>query len=194
MKQRNLYNMIISIINSSLSLVFLTLGVIFKALKGDTLGIIFTSIIYAILITNYIFKAIFYFKNESTSKKVFYRLSKITTDIYSCLISIYFILLLDNNLKWVLFGLICAILISEILLDAFDKLTEIRYLLFAIVYFIVIFNILSLYTLDILVGMSILSLLIDYISNFLGRITNNKIILSFELISVIMFGLFFLTV
>lgn len=186
--------MIISIINSSLSLVFLTLGVIFKALKGNTLGIIFTSIIYIILITNYIFKAIFYFKNESISKKVFYRLSKVTTDIYSSLISIYFILLLDNNLKWVLFGFICVILISEILLDAFDKQTEIRYLLFAIVYFIVIFNILNLYSLDILVGMSILSLLIDYISNFLGRITNNKIILSFELISVIMFGLFFLTI
>lgn len=186
--------MTISILNATICVTFLTLGIVFKAIRGDALGIIFTSIIYTTLITNYILKAIFYFKNQSTSKKVIYRLSKITTDIYSCLICIYFLMLLDTYLKWVMFSLVCTILITEILLDSFDKLTEIRYLLFAIIYFIVIFNILSIYSLDMLVGICVLSLLIDYTSNFLGRITNNKIILSFEIISVILFGLFFITI
>lgn len=194
MKEKNIYNMTISILNATICVTFLTLGIVFKAIRGDALGIIFTSIIYTTLITNYILKAIFYFKNQSTSKKVIYRLSKITTDIYSCLICIYFLMLLDTYLKWVMFSLVCTILITEILLDSFDKLTEIRYLLFAIIYFIVIFNILSIYSLDMLVGICVLSLLIDYTSNFLGRITNNKIILSFEIISVILFGLFFITI
>lgn len=192
MVERSIYNMVTSIIGAVLTIPLFVLGIIFNALEHDILGIVLSSIFYTFIIIHFIFNSIYYAKEESTSKIVLYRLSKIITDIYTTLVCINFVLYLTGPMKWILFAYLITTTITEILLDSFDKLTELKYLLSAIKGFIGIFTILLLYNAGFLFMIGLLSILICYISPLLGNIIKNKIILSFDLLALILFGIFYI--
>ena len=193
MKERSIFNMVIAIITAAI-IIPLTVTAIVHHAHQSVLSVIFISIYYPVLLTHFILKAIYYGMDEGATKTVLFRLSKVFLDVSTSLIVVHFTLLMKSPIQWVLFAGICTSLIAEILLDSFDQLTEIKYLLSAVKAFVFIFILLTLYPINFLFAMILGSTLLLYCSNLLGRILKNKIILSFEIISILLFGIFLMVI
>ena len=181
------YNMVMSIIGGFISIVFLILSIIFSAINSNVLGIIFSSIFYLFIIAYFIINSIYY----GCGSNALYRFSNILVSIFTSLILIYFTLNYDSFSKWILFGFICLFLILEILLDSFDNLIEIKYLFEGIKLSLIIYLFVCFYcNFVLLLGIS--SVVLFFFSRLLGKVLKNKIILSYDIISLIIFGIFFL--
>lgn len=191
MNDKSTYNMVVSIINAALSLLLLALVIVFQAIKKNTLGIIFMSIIYSIMLSSHIFKSIFYAKKDSLSKKVLHKLSLVTTTTYISLMAIYFLLKTESSIKWIIIGIIISILIIGVVFDSINKFKEIKYLLLFITYLVLIFTFYNIYRTNTLFYLLLLSIIIESSSNLLGNLLKNKTILSFEIISVVLYGIIF---
>ncbi len=186
---KSIYNMIISIINASILPIFLTLSIITQTIKNNTLGIIFISISYSLLLTYFILKAIYYFKEESESKRVLYRISNTFIDSFIMMILIYLILHYKMKLQWILLVGVIGITILEIILDSIEKQNLIKQTI-SISKFILLIG-LGVFHLDrMLLILVITSIIIYGISSILGKKFNNKYLLSLELVFNILFGLF----
>ena len=183
------YNSIMSIIGGCTSIVLLILGIVFRSLNNDILGVVLSSIFYLFIILYFIFNSIYY----GTGKSALYRLANVSSSIFTTIILIYFILNYDSVAKWILFGLVLFSLVFEILFDSFDKLFEFKYLYSSIKLMIIVFLFISFYK-DILLLIGIMACLIYYFSRLLGRVLKNKYILSFDYISLIIFGIFYLLI
>lgn len=190
MKDRSIYNMIISIITAVLVIPFLVLGIIHHTMSQNTLTVILLSIYYPLMIIYFILKSIGYGMEEERKKEVINRVSKSFLDVVVLLIMINFILLLTTPIKWIIFGGTIIITILEIIIDSCNKFIEIKYLLDLIKAFVFLFILIHLYEINGIVGMEALSITILYFSSLLGNLLNNKIILSFDLLSMTLFGLF----
>mgnify|MGYP003571244211 CR=1 FL=1 len=190
MKDRSIYNMIISIITAVLVIPFLVLGIIHHTMNHNTLTVILLSIYYPLMIIYFILKSIGYGMEEERNKEGINRVAKSFLDVVILLIIINFTLLLATPIKWIIFGGVIALTILEIIIDSCNKLIEIKYLLDLIKAFIFIFILIHLYKINGIVGMASLSITILYFSSLLGNLLNNKIILSFDLLSMTLFGLF----
>ena len=187
MKEKSIYNMIISIISASLVIPIMVLGIIFSK---NTLSTVLECIYLPILISYLVIKSIYFAKSESTSKEVLKRLSKCILDVVTTLIVVEFTLLLHTPFKWILFSILLLICILELLLDSINKLVEVKYLLSVIKIALFIFALISNYLFSFISICILLAIFIEYISNLLGSILNNKTLLSFEIIAIILFGVF----
>lgn len=186
---KSIYNMIISIINASILPIFLTLSIITQTIKNNTLGIIFISISYSLLLTYFILKAIYYFKEESESKRVLYRISNTFIDSFIMMILIYLILHYKMKLQWILLGGVIGITILEIILDSIEKQNLIKQTI-SISKFILLIGLGLNHLNRMLLILVITSIIIYGISSILGKKFNNKYLLSLELVFNILFGLF----
>lgn len=192
MKEKSIYNMIMSIITAIIIIPILVLGIIFQSIKGNHLTVILMSIYSAFMITYYILKSIYYGKEEN--KEPLYRLSKVFLDVTTTLIIINFTLLLPTPNKWILFGCLIFFNIIEIILDSMNKALEIKYLIASLKAFIMIYLLFMLYQFNILIMLEIISIIILFFSNILGNVLKNKLILSFDLLSVVLFGIFLILI
>ena len=205
MEQSN-YNMVISIITAVLIVPIMVLSLIFQ---NNTLTRVLLSIYGGLGITYYILKSIMYHKDESTSKIVLDRLSNSIFDVVSLLVIINFCLLLPNSFKWILFGLlifecpsitqsplsfktglfkICSIApisSSAVLSTNSVSASKVITLIFILLY---------LYPISVVLGLGIVSIIGFYINHLLGRLLQNKLILSFDLTSIIIFGIFLILI
>ncbi|MBR6949942.1 MAG: hypothetical protein IKH54_07155, partial [Bacilli bacterium] len=81
-----------------------------------------------------------------------------------------------------------------IIIDSLDKVIEIKYLLSASKVITLIFILLYLYPISVVLGLGIVSIIGFYINHLLGRLLQNKLILSFDLTSIIIFGIFLILI
>ena len=187
MKNRNICNMITSIITGSVIIPLLVLGIIYT---NNTLSKILLCIYYPILIICYILKSIFYGMKESVGKEVLYRISNSVLDVATVLITVSFSLLLPNPYRWIVMGILCFIGVLEVLLDSIKKLVEGKFLLSAIKGILFISILIFLYPVNFIVELGLFSALLFYASNVLGKVLDNKIILSSEIIGIVLYGIF----
>ena len=148
------------------------------------------SIYYGLLLSCYILKSISYGKEKSSSKEAIRRVSNCIKNGSIGIITIYFVLQLTNSLKWIIFSCIILLMIFEVILDSINKLLEFKYLFYGLTLLIMILSIKSIYPENIIFMIGITSILIDGISNILGPTIKNNKVLSFDIISFIIFGIF----
>ena len=187
MKEKSIFNMVLSIISSVIIIPLMVLGIIFSR---DSLTTTFMCFYYPVLMVYYIFKSIYFGKNESTSKTVMYRLSNVFMNLGTTLIVMNFTLYLKNPYNWLLFSYLLVSLILETIIDSLEQGLELKYLLSGMKAFILIFTLLSIYNGIGLLSLAFLAILICYICDLLGKILQNKLLLSFEIISLVIFGIF----
>ena len=185
MEERSIYNMVTSIVSAAIMVAMLVLGIIFSS---SALTTIFICIYDGILIAHFILQSIYHGKEEE--KEVFYRLSRATLILATTLIMIHFVLLLTPSWKWILMGVLIGVGVLEIVIESLQKGIEMNYLLSGsriLLWFWVIY---TLYTFNFNVLLGTLAALILYFSQLFGNAFQNKMVLSFDMISVILFGLF----
>lgn len=180
---RNITNMITSIISTSLIIIFIPLIIIFSK---SSLDIIFLSISYIFLLVYFLLKSIYYGTNNNILKRIF----RPFLDISILLILINYLLLLDNNYKWILFGIICILTIINIFFNIFDCLNITKLIIYGIDITIFTCILFILFKCDLIILISFISLLLFYICNIIGNKLNNKLLLSCDIISIILFSLF----
>lgn len=187
MKNRSIYNMIMSIISGVSSLVLMILSIVFLSIKKDCLGVTLSSIYYPLLVVYFIIKSIYYGQDNSKSKRILNIISKILFSIIIILISTQIILRLNTPFSWILFSLMILLCISSLLFDIF-KINIIKYILITIITFIILAATILIFNINSI--LLLISIFLLYISIVFGEIFENKLLLSFSLPSIILFGLF----
>lgn len=187
MKNRSIYNMIMSIISSVSSLVLMILSIVFLSIKKDCLGVTLSSIYYPLLVVCFIIKSIYYGQDNSKSKRILNIISKILFSIIIILISTQIILRLNTPFSWIIFSLMILLCISSLLFDIF-KINIIKYILITIITFIILAATILIFNINSI--LLLISIFLLYISIVFGEIFENKLLLSFSLPSIILFGLF----
>lgn len=194
MSNRNIVNMITSIISSIIVLIFMPLEIIKQVYNYSVFGVIFVSIIFPIMLVYFVIRSIYHGISNDTGKNVLYRIGKVFFDIFIGLITIYFILFTSGVIKWVLFGLVCIFTIICIFLDIFNIFDIFKYVLYGLDAILLIIIILCNYSFNILVFMSLISIILFYIGNVFGKIIDNKLLLSTDILSLLLFNLFLLLI
>ena len=120
MKDRNITNMITSIISAVIVVIFIPLLIV-KYVSISKLGIIFLSIGFSILVVYFILKSIYYGIEYEKVKNVLFRITRGLIDIFFCLILSYFCLSSSIHIKWVLFGIVCFFTIFNMICSAFNS-------------------------------------------------------------------------
>ena len=192
MKDRNITNMITSIISAVIVVIFIPLLIV-RYVSISKLGIIFLSIGYSILVVYFILKSIYYGIEYEKVKNVLFRITRGLIDIFFCLILSYFCLSSSIHIKWVLFGIVCFFTIFNIICSAFNSLSVVRWILQGIMIELFLYLILGFKS-NIVILIGCTSALLFYIGNIVGNNTNNKILLSSDIISLLLFGLFLLLI
>ena len=103
------------------------------------------------------------------------------------LISTQIILRLNTPFSWILFSLMILLCISSLLFDIF-KINIIKYILITIITFIILAATILIFNINSI--LLLISIFLLYISIVFGEIFENKLLLSFSLPSIILFGLF----
>ena len=194
MISRNISNMITSIISSVIVLVFCPLEIIKQAHNLGTIGVTFISIIFPVMLVYFIIRSVYFGISSDVGKNVLYRICKVFLDIFVGLITIFFLLLTTGVLKWIFLGVICLFIVISIFFDIFYKFSLFKYILYGIEALLLMYCILSIYNFNILVFMSVISIIVFYIGNVFGKVNNNKILLSSDIISLLLFNLFLLLI
>lgn len=190
MKDGNITNMITSIISAIITIVFIPLMIV-KYVSVSKLGVIFLSISYSILLVYFILKSIYYGVENEKTKRVLYRIFRVLIDVFFCLILSYFCLSSSIYIKWILFGLICSFTLFNMICSSFNSLNVVRWILQGIMIELFFYLILEFKS-NFIVLIGCTSVLLFYIGNIAGNTTNNKLLLSSDIISTILFGLFLL--
>lgn len=187
MEERSTTNMVLSILSSIIVIVLMILSIIFQR---KIQSIIFISLFYTFLITHFILNSIMYGTEDDDKREVLSRISRNFLITATSIISIYLILLLKSNYKWILFITVIVLSILFIIFTSINKLNIIRYILSGIIVFTTIF-VLSYLKLNIgLKYISMISIILLYLIELLGNILKNKVVLSLDIISLILFGIF----
>ena len=179
---KSIYNMIMSILGASFSFVLGILGIIFSK---SALGVVFISIYTLFMILHFIFQSISF---SGDDRVVSYRLSKVFLSIFTTFITIYLLMLFPYFYKWILLGFVLLFLILEIILDSIGKCLEVKYLFSTIKLALCIFLLVYICN-GFLLLLGIFSITLFYFSNLLGEILKNKIIMSFSVLSILLFGI-----
>ena len=85
MKDRNITNMITSIISVVMTIVFIPL-IIVRYVNVSKLGVIFLSIGYSVLLVYFILKSIYFGIENEKAKCILYRIFRVLIDVFFCLI------------------------------------------------------------------------------------------------------------
>ena len=81
MKDRNITNMITSIISAVIVVIFIPLLIV-KYVSISKLGIIFLSIGYSVLLVYFILKSIYFGIENEKAKSVLYRIFRVLIDVF----------------------------------------------------------------------------------------------------------------
>ena len=191
MKDRNISNMVTSILASVITTACIPL-IIVKYANYSKLGVILLSIAFPFLLVYFILKSVYFGLNNDIAKEALFRIYRVFIDIFICLIVDYFILNINNNIRWIIFGFVCLFSLFNVFSSIFDSLNIVRWVLQGILMILFIYVILSIFSYSFIVFMGIISSIIFYVGNTVGRIINNRILLSSDIISVTLFSLFLL--
>lgn len=193
MKNKSIYNMIITIIQSVVSIVLMVLAVIFLSIKNDSIGIILMSITFPIIISYSILKTIFYGLEQETPKSILDIICFALSQIITVLISTYIVLKLNNSLSWIAFSVVIVISIITIFFKIFDISEDTSYILSTINTFLLIIVTCYIYSFNLITSLFLLSISLSHIS-MIGNRINNKLLMSINLLSILLFGLFLILV
>ena len=91
MKDRNITNMITSIISAFITIVYIPL-IIVRYSSISKLGVIFLSVGYSVLLVYFILKSIYFGIENEKAKRVLYRIFRVLIDVCFFLILSYFCL------------------------------------------------------------------------------------------------------
>ena len=191
MKQ-SIYNRVISILNTIITPTLLILIIIFQSIKSNSFNVVFLPIVFTSIFVYFLLKGIYIGKDEYSNKEGIRRVCESFKDVSLVLLSIVLILNLETSFKWILFSLVIVLGILLIVISSVNKQIELKY-----VFEIIIILMINIITLN-LVGNSYLYYLMFssnmafIISDLVGTITKNKILVSFDIISLILLGLFFI--
>lgn len=191
MRDRNISNMITSIIAAVITTAGIPL-IIVKYANYSKLGVILLSIAYPFLLVYFILKSVYFGLNNDIAKGTLFRIYRVFIDLFICLVISYFTLNITSNIKWIIFGFVCLFSLFNVFSSIFDSLNIVRWILQAIMMILLIYIILSTFSYSFVVFMGIVSSVLFFVGNTVGRITNNKILLSSDIISVTLFSLFLL--
>lgn len=191
MKDRNISNMITSIVSAVITTAVIPLLIVKYAVTSK-LGVILLSIGYPFLLVYFILKSVYFGLNNDRAKEVLFRIYRVFIDLFIGLVICYFSLSINGNIRWIVFGIICLFSLFNMFSSIFDSLNIVRWILQAIMMIMLIYILLSLYSFSFIIFMGIISIILFFVGNTIGRITNNKILLSSDLISVTLFSLFLL--
>ena len=184
MKDRNITNMITSIISVVMTIVFIPL-IIVRYVNVSKLGV------NSVLLVYFILKSIYFGIENEKAKCILYRIFRVLIDVFFCLILSYFCLSSSIHIKWVLFGIVCFFTIFNMICSAFNSLNVVRWILQGIMIESFLYLILDFKS-NIVILIGCTSVLLFYIANIAGNATNNKLLLSSDIVSTILFGLFLL--
>lgn len=185
--ERSIYNRIISIISSITTIVLMILIIIFQILKHN--NILFLTIIFILIFTYYILKSIYIGKDNN---EVLRRITESFKDINIILISIFILLYLNTPFKWILFSIIIILGIILIIINSINKQIEIKYVFETLILLMVNIITLNIVGNNYLYYLMLSSNIFFIISDLVGQIIKNKILISFDIIALILLGLFFI--
>lgn len=179
-------NMVLDIIGAVVAVAFLALGIVFQSIEGNVLAIIFTSLILVNIIGYFVIKAIYYGTNNTYLEGILKRIWEGLGIFFYSLILIDIILNLNINIKWWLFGIACLLGILLLIFNSIKILDKCRLIIWTIILciylgigFIFLGNSILFY---ILCGFAIGYFIIFLIDNWILDV--------FELIPIILLGIF----
>ncbi len=185
--EKSIYNRIISIFSSIATIVLMTLIIIFQSLKHNS--IVFLILLFVTIFIYFILKSIYTGKDNNEALR---RLSESFKDLSLVLVSIFILLMLNNLFKWILFSFVIVLGILLIIINSINKQIEIKYVFETLILLMV--NVITInivgnnYLYYLMLGSNVSFI----ISDIVGTITKNKILNSFDIISLILLGLFFI--
>ena len=175
--QQSKSRMIISIIDSVIVLSIMAVIIVSMSLKHNVLGIIFSSVIGCLLITYFILNSIFFGlkkKKKNWKKESLSRIIKIFNISTITMYLVYLSLLVNSNLKWILFSLIIIVGIANsvfIAIDICSSLTKILNVVLLVLFIIILYLIFNFnYLFYIGIILSLFYILVNYFNN---RFNNN---------------------
>lgn len=195
--QQSKPRMIISIIDSVIVLSIMAVIIVSMSLKHNVLGIIFSSIIGCLLITYFILNSIFFGlkkKKKNTKKVSLSRIIKIFNISTITMYLVYLSLLVNSNLKWILFSLIIIVGIVNsvfIAIDRFSSLTKILNVVLLVLFIIILYLIFNFnYLFYIGIVLSLFYILVNYFNNRF----NNTYSYSLLIFTYIFLGIFLILI
>lgn len=195
--QQSKPRMIISIIDSVIVLSIMAVIIVSMSLKHNVLGIIFSSVIGCLLITYFILNSIFFGlkkKKKNTKKVSLSRIIKIFSISTITMYLVYLSLLVNSNLKWILFSLIIIVGIASsvfIAIDMFSSLTKILNVVLLVLFIIILYLIFNFnYLFYIGIVLSLFFILVNYFNNRF----NNTYSFSLLIFTYIFLGIFLILI
>ena len=195
--QQSKSRMIISIIDSVIVLSIMAVIIVSMSLKHNVLGIIFSSVIGCLLITYFILNSIFFGlkkKKKNSKKESLSRIIKIFNISTITMYLVYLSLLVNSNLKWILFSLIIIVGIANsvfIAIDICSSLTKILNVVLLVLFIIILYLIFnSNYLFYIGIILSLFYILVNYFNNRF----NNTYSYSLLVFTYIFLGIFLILI
>ena len=186
---KSIYNRIISIFNCIITIVLMTLVIIFKSINHNNL--LYLIFLFLTIFTYFILKSIYIGKEESETLR---RVTESFKDTSLILTSIYIIMKFATPFKWILFSFVILLGILLVVINSINKQIEIKYVFETIIILMVNIITLNIVGNNYLYYLMLSSNVSFIISDIVGKITNNKILISFDIVSLILLGLFFILI
>ncbi len=195
--QQSKSRMIISIIDSVIVFSIMAVIIVSMSLKHNVLGIIFSSVIGCLLITYFILNSIFFGlkkKKKNSKKESLSRIIKIFNISTITMYLVYLSLLVNSNLKWILFSLIIIVGIANsvfIAIDICSSLTKILNVVLLVLFIIILYLIFNFnYLFYIGIILSLFYILVNYFNNRF----NNTYSYSLLVFTYIFLGIFLILI
>ncbi len=194
--QQSKSRMIISIIDSAIVFSIMAVIIVSMSLKHNVLGIIFSSVIGCLLITYFILNSIFFGlkKKKNSKKESLSRIIKIFNISTITMYLVYLSLLVNSNLKWILFSLIIIVGIANsvfIAIDICSSLTKILNVVLLVLFIIILYLIFNFnYLFYIGIILSLFYILVNYFNNRF----NNTYSYSLLVFTYIFLGIFLILI
>lgn len=195
--QQSKSRMIISIIDSVIVLSIMAVIIVSMSLKHNVLGIIFSSVIGCLLITYFILNSIFFGlkkKKKNSKKESLSRIIKIFNISTITMYLVYLSLLVNSNIKWILFSLIIIVGIANsvfIAIDICSSLTKILNVVLLVLFIIILYLIFNFnYLFYIGIILSLFYILVNYFNNRF----NNTYSYSLLVFTYIFLGIFLILI
>lgn len=194
--QQSKSRMIISIIDSVIVLSIMAVIIVSMSLKYNVLGIIFSSVIGCLLITYFILNSIFFGlkkKKKNSKKESLSRIIKIFNISTITMYLVYLSLLVNSNLKWILFSLIIIGIANSVFIaiDICSSLTKILNVVLLVLFIIILYLIFNFnYLFYIGIILSLFYILVNYFNNRF----NNTYSYSLLVFTYIFLGIFLILI
>lgn len=195
--QQSKSRMIISIIDSVIVLSIMAVIIVSMSLKHNVLGIIFSSVIGCLLITYFILNSIFFVlkkKKKNSKKESLSRIIKIFNISTITMYLVYLSLLVNSNLKWILFSLIIIVGIANSVFIAIDICSSLTKILNVVLLFLFIIILYLIFNFNYLFYIGIILSLFYILVNYFNNRFNNTYSYSLLVFTYIFLGIFLILI